>query len=167
MSQLAGGAGEPGEQLAIQNHTAAHAGAQGDHHSALGALGGPCRGLRQGGGVGVVHKPYAVACQLPQGGAHIVVYPPEIAGVDHRTLPVIHRAGTAHAHAADGFALRQLADHGGNGLCHRFGMGGDGALLQNFACLTDQGTFYVGAAQDRQASVEACRFFIFAAAKWA
>ena len=151
VTQLAGGTGKPGEQLAAQHHAAPHTGTQGDHHCALGALGSPYCSLRQGGGVGIVHQSYAVAGQLPQGGAHIVVYPPEIAGIDHRALLVIHCAGAAHAHAADGFALRQSANHGGNGFRHRLGpclrMGGGGTLLQNFACFTDQGALDVGATQ--------------------
>ena len=148
--QLAGGAGIAREQFAVQHHAAAHASAQRDHHSALGALGAARLYLRQRGGIGVIHQTDGKARLLPQGGADVIVHPAQVAGVDHRAAGIVHRAGAAHTHAAYLPTRRQIVYHVRYGLRYRrrarLGAGGAGALPEDLSGFADHGAFYVGAA---------------------
>lgn len=150
MSQLAGRPGKAREQVPVQHHAAAYAGAQGHHNGASGALGRPHRRLCQGRRVGIIYQAHGKARVL-QGPAHIIVYPADVAGVHHGARPVIHRAGAAQAHAGHLPAPAQGTDHGGHVLRHRrratLRPGGAGLPGQNFPVLPDHGPLDTGAAQ--------------------
>ena len=95
VAQLACRAGIAGQQLAADDHAAAHTGTKRDHHGALRALGSTRHYLRQSGGIGVVDQAHGETGQFLQSTAHIVIDPAQITGIDHRAAFVIHDAGTA------------------------------------------------------------------------
>ena len=99
--------------LAIDDDTAAHAGAQRDHDGIFGTLGSAHPDLTQGGDVGVVaHQNFQAVQQAGELGGNIPLAPAaEVGADDGNDAGVQHRAGHANAHALYLLGLDALLFH--------------------------------------------------------
>ena len=117
VSQLCCTAGAARQNLTVQHHTAAHAGAKRQDHGAVHILSTARYYLAQRGGVGVVGQTDGITAVFLNGGPEIKIFPMEVGGVADDTAVILHNAGTAHAHAADRLGIvsfRQSCDQPGN-----------------------------------------------------
>ena len=101
MAHLQPGLGEAGVQLAAHHQAASDAGAQGDHHCGVAALGRAGPVLTDSGAVGVVaqidgHVPLRLE-HLPDGS----VVKGHVGSLDHIARLVVHQTGQAQAHCLD------------------------------------------------------------------
>ena len=158
VADLAAGTVGAINDLAVDDDTAAHAGAQRDHDRAAAALGGTHPDLAQSGHVGIVaHQNLDAAQHTAKLFSHIVFAPAaEVCTDDGHDAAVQNRAGHAHAHAlyllsGKAFFLH-LALHGSgqifqNVLTGVGGVGGNFPLFQQFAGGLEQADLGGGAAQ--------------------
>ena len=120
MADLAAGTVGTIDDLAVDDDTAAHAGAQCDHNGAAAALRCAHPDLAQCGHVGIVAYQHPDAAQqLAELNGHIAVAPAaQVCAYDGNDAGIQHRAGHAHAHTLDhigsqAFFLHLLLHGGG------------------------------------------------------
>ena len=158
VADLAAGTVGAINDLAVDDDTTAHAGAQRDHDRAAAALGSTHPDLAQSGHVGIVaHQNLDAAQHIAKLFGHIMLAPAaEVCTDDGHDAAVQHRAGHAYAHAlyllsGKAFFLH-LALHGSgqifqNVLTGVGGVGGNFPLFQQFAGGLEQADLSGGAAQ--------------------
>ena len=158
VADLAAGTVGAIDDLAVDDDTTAHAGAQRDHDRAVAALGGTHPDLAQSGHVGIVaHQNLDAAQHGAQLFGYVVLAPAaEVCTDDGHDAAVQHRAGHAYAHAlyllsGKAFFLH-FALHGSgqifqNVLTGVGGVGGNFPLFQQFAGGLEQADLGGGAAQ--------------------
>ena len=154
MSQLCCTAGAARQDLTVQHHTAAYAGAKRQDHGAVHILSAARYHLAQRGGIGVISQTDGITAVFLNGGPEIKIFPMEVGGVADDTAVILHNAGTAHAHAADSLGIvsfrqscDQICDLAGHVLRSQFPLGGAGGFLQDRAAFCDNGPFDAGAAE--------------------
>ena len=156
VAHLAAGAAQSGDDLAVHDDAAAHAGAQGDEHHVAAAHGGTRHRLRQRGAVGIVAEAGGQAEVLRQHTAHRHIEPAQVIGADHHAPLGV--AGTRGAHTDGGAVpgrqarLVQCQLHGAAHVRHHLlrrtaGSGGDAGLRDQVIAAVHHAHGDVGPAQ--------------------